>query len=132
VPKRWCICKGCPACGTGCGNLFDLDTTRSQRCPGCQHHRTRQLQQRPSSSSRGLGWAFTRRKHNDTSYQQATRCQCPGCPRCGTGCGQPFTTANPKTAGHVQPRSKGGGSSPIRAVCRACNSSDGGRLAHNA
>lgn len=37
---------------------------------------------------------------------------------------------NPKTAGHVVARSQGGGDGPILAICRSCNSSDGGRLAH--
>ena len=122
MPKRWCI---------DCGNLYDLDTTRTHRCPACQHTRTQAIQARPSSSSRGLGWAFSARKAADQAYQQATHCQCHGCPWCGTSCHRPFTPANPKTAGHLVPRSQGGHGSAILAICRSCNSADGGTLAHH-
>lgn len=122
MPQRWC---------QDCKQLFDMDTTRTRRCPACQAKATRKRQARPSSSSRGLGWAFSRRKAADPAYQQATRCQCPACPRHTGTCGEKFTQANPKTAGHTVPRSQGGHASPIMAVCQACNSSDGGRLAHH-
>lgn len=123
MPKRWCI-------EPGCRKLFDADSTGTLRCPACQATATARRNARPSSSQRGLGWAFTVRKAADENYQHATRCQCPGCPRCGSGCGEPFTAANPKTGGHAVPRSRGGADGPILAICRACNSSDGGRLAH--
>src|SRR5580704_9636268 len=118
MPKRYCICRGCAGCTpTGCGKLYDRDTTSTQRCPQCQPAATRARQARPSSSKRGLGWAFSERKANDQNYQAATRCQCTGCPWCGNGCGQPFTKANPKTAGHTVARKHGGSSSPILAIC---------------
>jgi hypothetical protein len=131
MPKRFCICTGCAGCTpAGCGKLFDRDATRTQRCPRCQPAATRARQARPSSSSRGLGWAHSRRKQADAAYQAAATCQCRGCPQHRGTCGEPFTAANPRTAGHVVPRSRGGGDGPIMAVCRRCNSSDGGRLAH--
>lgn len=130
MPKRWCAdCKG----------LYDIDSAPGLRCPACQAAATARRNARPSSSSRGLGWAMTRRKQSSApdaiAYRQATACQCPGQPltRCQLHrgvCGEPFTAANPKTAGHTLARSQGGSQSPIMAVCRRCNSSDGGRLAH--
>jgi 5-methylcytosine-specific restriction endonuclease McrA len=121
MPKRWCI---------GCRKLFDLDSTGTQRCPPCQATATTARNARANTTARGLGWTHVKRKQQDENYQAADTCQCPGCPRCGTGCGEPFTMDNPKTAGHVVPRSQGGGDGPILAICRSCNSSDGGRLAH--
>lgn len=138
MPKRWCQCTGCSAClSTGQqrqprhGALFDLDLTGTQKCPPCQTAATTARNARPSSSQRGLGWAFTRRKQNDPNYVQATTCQCTGCPQHRGICGVVFTPANPKTAGHTTPRSRGGGNGPILPVCRRCNSSDGGRIAHD-
>jgi 5-methylcytosine-specific restriction endonuclease McrA len=120
VPKRWCI---------DCQELFDMDATGTRRCPGCQPAATRRRQARPSSSSRGLGWDFSRRKGADAGYQAATHCQCPACPRHTGVCGEAFTKSNPKTGGHTIPRSQGGHTSRLLAVCRSCNSSDGGTLA---
>ena len=129
MPRRICICTGCPNHHQHQAT-YDRDTAPGQRCPPCQAAATAQRNARPGSSSRGLGWDFTRRKAADPAWQAATHCQCPGCPWCGGHCGKPFTASNPKTGGHTTPRSQGGGSSPILAVCRSCNSSDGGRLAH--
>ena len=108
-----------------------MDSTGTLRCPDCQAVATTARNARPSSSSRGLGWKFSQRKKNDANYQQATRCQCTGCPQHAGPCGEAFTPANPKTGGHVIARSQGGGDGPIRAICRRCNSADGGRLAHH-
>jgi hypothetical protein len=134
MPKRWCQCTGCPACNVTNGRhgiLFDMDATGTLRCPVCQAVATARRNARPSSSARGLGWKFSERKKADAAYQQATTCQCTGCPQQHRGvCGEAFTRDNPKTGGHVTPRSQGGGDGPIRAICRRCNSSDGGRLAH--
>jgi 5-methylcytosine-specific restriction endonuclease McrA len=118
MTRRFCI---------GCGAVF---TGTGQRCPPCQVPVTRRRNARASSSSRGLGWDWTRAKQNDAGYQAATRCQCTGCGVCGNGCGVPFTKANPKTGEHIVPRSKGGTSSRsgIPALCRRCNSSRGGAL----
>ena len=133
MPHRWCACTGCPACsprGRTHGVLFDMDETGTLRCPPCQQQATARRNARPGSSQRGLGWAFSRRKAADVNYQEATTCQCTGCPQHSGVCGEAFTTQNPKTAGHTVPRSQGGGDSRILAVCRRCNSSDGGKLAH--
>lgn len=137
MPKRWCQCTGCPACNASGGRhgiLFDMDATGTLKCPGCQAVATARRNARPSSSKRGLGWKFSERKKADAAYQQATLCQCPGMPltRCQLHsgvCGEPFTIDNPKTGGHATARSQGGGDGAIRAICRRCNSSDGGRLA---
>lgn len=125
VPRRWCA---------DCRALFTVsDQAPGLRCPACQAIATAKRQARPSSSKRGLGWAFTRRKQSNApdavAYRNSTTCQCTGCPQHTGLCGKPFTTTNPKTAGHTTPRSRGGHGSPIRPVCRQCNSSDGGRLA---
>lgn len=112
--------------GQVCGAIYDGTT---QRCPPHQAAAdARQQARRGTSTQRGLGWAFTRRKHNDAAYQAAATCQCDGCGWHGTGtCNRPFTSDNPKTAQHTQPRSKGGTDSPILAYCRSCNSSRGNR-----
>lgn len=133
MPKRFCQCRGCTSCQakTGVhGKLFDADATGTLKCPPCQAEATVRRNARPSSSARGLGWAFSERKRKDPNYQAAATCQCTGCPQHQGLCGKPFTRKNPKTGGHVTPRSQGGGDGPIRAVCRSCNSADGGRLAH--
>lgn len=133
MPHRWCACTGCRACsprGRTHGVLFNMDDTGTLKCPPCQQQATAARNARPSGSQRGLGWAFSKRKRNDQNYQQASRCQCPGCPQHRGVCGETFTVDNPKTAGHVVARSRGGADGPILAVCRRCNSSDCGRLAH--
>lgn len=122
MPKRWCTCQGCPACGHSCKRLYDIDSAPGLRCPACQAHATRARNARPSSSQRGLGWAFSARKAKDRGYQAATVCQ---------WCGKPFTDADPKTADHVVPRSRGGAHGPIVAAHRSCNSSRGGKLGHS-
>lgn len=113
-----------------------MDSTGTLRCPACQAIATARRNARPGSSSRGLGWAFSRRKASGdpdaVAYRQAGACQCTGqCQRHRGLCGETFTAANPKTAGHVVARSRGGGDGPILAVCRTCNSAEGGRLAHS-
>jgi len=122
MPKRFCQCTGCSSCNVTTGAhsaLFDLDLTGTLKCPGCQAVATTKRNARPSSSARGLGWAFTKRKQNDIAYQQAEVCH---------WCGRQFTKDNPKTADHTVPRSQGGNDSPIVAACRSCNSSRGGKL----
>jgi hypothetical protein len=112
--------------GRVCGKVFDGDT---MRCRDCQAQAdAREKARRGTSSARGLGWAFTRRKQQDAAYQAAAACQCGGCGWHGPGmCGLAFTAANPKTAQHVTPRSRGGSAGPILAYCRNCNSSKGNR-----
>lgn len=61
MPKRFCACTGCPACNPLTrrthGALFDLDTTQTLKCPGCQQHATTARQQRAPTASRGYGAA---------------------------------------------------------------------------
>lgn len=112
MPKRFCI---------GCRKLFDRSLTGTQRCPACQAPADRARNARASSSSRGLGWKFSQRKQDDHAYQAATACH---------WCGLPFTAADPKTADHLIPRSRGGSDGPIVAAHRSCNSHRGGQLGH--
>jgi len=124
MPKRFCQCTSCAYCHNQAGThgaLFDLDLTGTLKCPGCQGIATARRNARPSSSERGLGWKFSKRKQDDAGYQAATLCH---------WCKQPFTTADPKTADHLTPRVQGGGDGPIVAAHRSCNSRRGGRLAH--
>lgn len=58
MPKRFCQCRGCTACGgdgQAHGALFDLDTTNTLRCPACQAVATSKRQARPNTTSRGYG-----------------------------------------------------------------------------
>ena len=61
MPKRFCQCLSCPACSPpgrkpgSHGKLFDLDSTGSLKCPGCQQHATQQRNARTSTASRGYG-----------------------------------------------------------------------------
>lgn len=61
MPKRFCGCTGCPACASpdrkpgSHGKLFDLDSTGTLKCPGCQQHATAQRNARAPASARGYG-----------------------------------------------------------------------------
>jgi hypothetical protein len=115
---RFCICRGCPHCNTTTGThsaLFDLDTTRSQRCPGCQHHRTRQLQQRPSSSSRGYDGEYQRNKPLVIAQARNGR----ACVICKQGIGP----RQKVTVEHLKPLRDGGTSalSNLGPAHSACN-----------
>jgi hypothetical protein len=89
VPKRFCQCQGCPACGQHPGNhgtLFDVDATRTMRCPPCQAHATATRQQRANTTARGYGSA-----HQKTKAELLEQWQ-PGDP-CAH-CQQPMTEAD--------------------------------------
>ena len=73
MPRRICICTGCPNHHQH-QTTYDRDTAPGQRCPPCQAAATAQRNARPGSSSRGLGWDFTRRKAADPAWQAATHC----------------------------------------------------------
>lgn len=93
MPKRFCICTGCPACGNGCRELYDRDTTSTQRCPACQAHATARRNARPNTTSRGYG-----------AQHQALRAQLldafqPGQP-CAR-CGQPIQSKADAQLGHL-------------------------------
>lgn len=65
MPKRFCQCHGCTACGgngQAHGILFDLDTTGTLRCPPCQAVATARRNQRPNSSARGYDGEYQRNK----------------------------------------------------------------------
>ena len=125
MPKRFCTCTGCAACNTTSrthGILFDLDLTRTLKCPPCQAHATRKRNNppgRPSAAARGYGAAW--RKISQQVTAGKTHCE---------QCGQPFTKANPATADHIVERARGGTDelSNLRCICRSCNSSRGGRM----
>lgn len=102
MPRRWCACTGCPACKPdGCGHLFDLDTTRTRRCPPCQAQadqraaarRARATAGRPSATRRGYGPAYQRRAR--VVVAQARRDRAP----CGI-CGQPCQPGQDLVAHH--------------------------------
>ena len=60
VPKRFCQCRGCQACGQHPGNhnaLFDLDSTGTLKCPGCQQQATTARNARANTTARGYGAA---------------------------------------------------------------------------
>ena len=114
-PMRWCICKGCPACGTGCGALFSLDTTRTQRCPPCQRHRTTQLQHRPSPATRGYDAEYRRnRPQIITQARNGRPCKI---------CGNPITPRQKVTVEHIVPLRRGGTSdlSNLAPAHSSCN-----------
>lgn len=57
MPRRFCICTGCAACGVDsrCGKLFDRELTGKMRCPDCQAAVDRQRNARPNTTARGYG-----------------------------------------------------------------------------
>jgi hypothetical protein len=58
--------------------LFDMDATRTLRCPGCQQHATARRQARPSRSSRGYGTAH-RQLRDELIKQWAPGDPCAHC-----------------------------------------------------
>jgi 5-methylcytosine-specific restriction endonuclease McrA len=94
MPRRPCL---------QCGTL-----TPGTRCPYCTRDRDRA---RGSRQQRGY----------DRAYEQARDTAIRGATHCAT-CGQPFTTDNPATGGHVVARRRGGSTSDgIKPECRRCN-----------
>lgn len=93
MPKRWCQCRGCPACKPGgCGALFDLDATGTLRCPGCQQLATARRQARPNTTSRGYGAKHQRlREQLLASFQRGQLC---------ARCGRPITSRSDAQLGH--------------------------------
>jgi DNA-directed RNA polymerase subunit RPC12/RpoP len=87
MPKRRC---------KTCGQLYDKDTAPGWRCPTCQAARTRQLQARPPTTSRGYGTAHQRERAR--LLAQFT----PGDP-CAR-CGRPMTDPARIDLGHTDDR----------------------------
>lgn len=89
MPKRFCQCRGCPACNTpgrkpgSHSTLFDADSTGTLKCPPCQGIATQQRNQRPSTAGRGYDGG-----HRRIREQLLARWQ-PGDP-CAL-CGWPMT-----------------------------------------
>ena len=83
MPKRFCI---------SCRQLFDRDTTGTQRCPACQPAATRARNARANTTSRGYG-----SKHQALRKQLLSEFE-PGQP-CAR-CGQPIHTAADADLGH--------------------------------
>lgn len=79
------------------------------RCPDCsQRHEAN----RGTRQQRGLDGEYDRLR--PLVLGDATRCAV---------CGQPFTSDNPATLGHIIPRRRGGTNdrANLRAECRRCN-----------
>ena len=129
MPRRFCQCQGCAACNSPARRpgahsvLFDLDVTRTLRCPPCQEQaRIRKNTDppgRPSASQRGYGAEW--RKISAEVIAEATVCH---------WCSGPFTADDPATADHLVPKARGGTNdkSNLVGAHRSCNSSRGGRM----
>lgn len=105
MPAKFCL---------GCGEL----TRNGSRCEDCQQERDARINARPkgNTTQRGLGYAHrVKAKAVVVAAQVCTRCQ------------QPPSPSNPLTAHHTTARAKGGGESPMVALCRRCNSAIGDR-----
>ncbi len=100
--------------------LYDADSTRALKCPGCftvAKQKRNSPPGRPSAAARGYGAEW--RKLSEQVTKGKTHC-----PRCG----EPYTTGNPATADHVIPKARGGTDELSNLVdcCRRCNSARGG------
>jgi hypothetical protein len=93
MPKRFCICTGCTACGPGrCGKLFDRDDTSTQRCARCQPAATAAIQARPNTTRRGYGAAHQRlREQLIAAFQPGQPC---------ARCGRPIASKDDAQLGH--------------------------------
>lgn len=109
MPAKFCL---------DCGELFTPTPDESSRCGDCAAEWTMRRNARPkrNTTARGLGYAHRVKAKAVVAVAQA-------CARCQ----QPPTPDNPLTAHHTTARAKGGGDSPMVALCRRCNSSIGDR-----
>ena len=102
---RPCLERGCTALTTRTRCIYH---TRS-------HDRTR----RPSATQRyGAGFAERHR----SAVEAEPWCHNPTCPHPDAG-----TDANPLTADHSHPASRGGQAGPLVPLCKRCNSAKGNR-----
>jgi DNA-directed RNA polymerase subunit RPC12/RpoP len=106
MPKRWCI---------GCGDLFDLDTTGTLRCPACQAIATAKRQARPNTTRRGYGTPHQKlRARLLAAFQPGQPC---------ARCGKPIRTKADAQLGHIDAdRSRYRGLEHVR-----CNEATSGR-----
>jgi len=106
MPKRWCQCRGCPACDPPSrrpgnhGVLFDMDSTGTLRCPPCQATATAARNTRPNSAARGYNGEYQRNKPVIINQARHGR-PC-------VICRKPFTPANKITVEHIIPLRDGG------------------------
>lgn len=88
MPKRWCA---------GCRQLFDLDSTGTQRCPACQAKATAQRNTRANTTQRGYGSAHQQaRQQYLAAWQPGDAC---------AHCGQPMWTKAGLDLAHTEDRS---------------------------
>ena len=120
MPKRFCQCSGCAACGTTSGLhnvLYDRKDAPGYRCPPCQVIATKQRNTdppgRPSAAQRGYGTEW--RRISAKVIANAVACH---------WCGKPFSKDDPATADHVIPKARGGTNDEQNLVAahRSCNS----------
>jgi 5-methylcytosine-specific restriction endonuclease McrA len=126
LPKRFCACRGCGGCGTKTGThsvLFDLDSTKTLKCPPCQEQarikKNTDPPGRPSAAQRGYGADW--RRVSAEVIAAATACH---------WCGDAFSEDDPATADHLIPKARGGTNdkSNLVGAHRSCNSRRGGQL----
>lgn len=91
MPKRWCL---------GCGQLFDMDSTGTLRCPDCQTQITAKRNARPNSSSRGYDGEYQRNKPVVITQGRTGR----AC----VICRKPFRQGQKITVEHIKPLRQGG------------------------
>jgi 5-methylcytosine-specific restriction enzyme A len=125
MPKRFCQCPSCAFCHTQAGThgvLFDMDSTRTLKCPPCQEQarirRNTDPPGRPSAAHRGYGVEW--RRVSAEVIASAVACH---------WCGGAFTPGDPATADHLIPKARGGTNDRANLVAahRSCNSRRGGQ-----
>lgn len=87
MPKRWCL---------DCQQLFDMDTTGTQRCPACQAATDTKRNQRPPRQQRGYN------ADHDHARRQYLAQWTPGQP-CAIG-GEPLWDATKLDLAHNSDR----------------------------
>lgn len=105
MAKRTCLG---PARGERCpvAALVSRGVTRCTTCARAYD------EARGTKAERGYGASFESAKRG-SDYRNATHC---------TNCGEAFTPANPKTAGHIKSiRDNGPNDEGITPQCRRCN-----------
>ncbi len=95
MPRRFCVCPGCPACPPGGRtHTFDLATSPHQRCAPCQAVADNaRYARRGTTSQRGYG------SGHQTARRQAVEAFRPGQP-CAR-CGRPIWRAEDADLGHA-------------------------------
>lgn len=126
MPKKFCLCQGCTACGPGaCGALYDRDDPRTPgaRCPACQPVETKRRNTdrpgRPTAAQRGYGAGWKRLSAEVIAATKACH-----------WCGGPAMPDDPFTADHLVPLARGGTHERRNLVGahRSCNSRRGGQM----